>query len=257
VTEDAAVALAPVKSAAGPWKFWGTTLWGLAMLAVGVIICVAGIVGLLFQLNPSPDISDADLLRLMFAHEWVLIVVVAAGYGCGCGILVLAIWLSRLTIGDYLALRIPRLSDVLIGLAGIAVLSVAYSYVARLSGPSSASQFLLDLYHGANVSGGLSILAIALVVLAPVSEEVFVRGFLLRGWTASRLGPIGAVVLTSLVWTALHAGYDALALIDIFFAGLWLGWIRLRSGSTLATMILHASQNAAALALAMISYPPA
>jgi membrane protease YdiL (CAAX protease family) len=55
----------------------------------------------------------------------------------------------------------------------------------------------------------------------------------------------------------MHVSYDAMALLDVFLIGLWLGWIRLRSGSTFVTMILHASQNGAVLAIAMLFYPPA
>ena len=73
--------------------------------------------------------------------------------------------------------------------------------------------------------------------------EVLIRGFLYRGWAASRLGPIGAVVLTSAVWTILHTQYDWLVLSQIFCIGLLLGAIRRRGGSTTSTMILHAIQN--------------
>jgi membrane protease YdiL (CAAX protease family) len=43
---------------------------------------------------------------------------------------------------------------------------------------------------------------------------------------------------------------------DIFAIGLLLGWIRQRSGSTLTTIVLHATQNAAGLAMVAIIYPP-
>jgi uncharacterized protein len=255
VTDNAIAGTAPTPPA-GPWKFWGTVLWGLAMLTVGVTICLIGIVALLFQLDPGPDLSQEQLARLLLSHDTALVAIFALSYGCAAAILLLAVRLSRLSIRDYLALRLPRPSDVAIGFAGIVMIYVAVAYIGYLSGPSRATSLMVDLYHGASASGGLFVLAIGLVVLAPVSEEIFVRGFLLRGWSSSRLGPVGAVVLSSLTWTAMHAGYDAVALVEIFLAGLWLGWIRLRSGSTVATMILHAAQNAAVLALAMVFYPP-
>jgi uncharacterized protein len=254
VTENAIVAAPPDP---GPWKFWGTTLWGLAILAVGVIVCVIGIVALLFQLDPGPDLSEEQLTQLLLSHAMALVVIFALGYGFAGAILLLAVRLSRLSMRDYLALRLPRPSDVAIGFVGIVIIYVAISCIGYLSGPSRATNLMIDLYHGASASGGLIALAIGLVVVAPISEEMLVRGFLMRGWAASRLGPVGAVVLSSLAWTAMHAGYDAVALIDIFLAGLWLGWIRLRSGSIIATMILHAAQNAAVLGLAMVFYPPA
>jgi uncharacterized protein len=249
VTDDATLAPPPpVTSPAGPWKFWGTTLWGLAMLAVGLAINVIGIVALLFQLDPGPDLTPEQLVKLLLGHMTELTVIFGLSYATAFGVLLLAVWPSRLSLRDYLALNLPRVRDVLIGLAGIVVFFVGYALIAEIVGPDrSSSHYISDLYRGARAANALPLLAVLIVVVAPVSEEIFVRGFLLRGWAASRLGAVGAVVLTSLVWTALHAGYDALALGGIFIAGLWLGWIRLRSGSTLVTILLHAVQNAAAM----------
>ena len=47
---------------------------------------------------------------------------------------------------------------------------------------------------------------------APLSEELLFRGFLFSGLAKSKLGLLGAGVLTSLLWTLLHLGYSIFGL---------------------------------------------
>ena len=61
---------------------------------------------------------------------------------------------------------------------------------------------------------------LALVIGAPVSEEVLFRGYLLNRLAHTRLGFAGASVLATLAWTLLHFGYSAIGLFEVFAAGL-------------------------------------
>jgi hypothetical protein len=45
------------------------------------------------------------------------------------------------------------------------------------------------------------------------------------------------------LWAALHVQYDWTGILQIFIIGLFLGWMRWRSGSTLLTLLLHALFN--------------
>jgi uncharacterized protein len=89
---------------------------------------------------------------------------------------------------------------------------------------------------------------IAFVVAAPISEEFFARGFLYRGWSESFLGPVGGIILSSLVWTALHLQYNWYFFGEVFSIGLLLGYLRYRFNSTWLTVIVHGLNNLAALA---------
>jgi membrane protease YdiL (CAAX protease family) len=82
--------------------------------------------------------------------------------------------------------------------------------------------------------------------VAPVTEELLTRGFLYRGWSESALRPGGAIVLSSLVWTAMHLQYDWFFFAEVFSIGLLFGYLRYRSGSILLTVILHGLNNLAA-----------
>jgi membrane protease YdiL (CAAX protease family) len=79
-----------------------------------------------------------------------------------------------------------------------------------------------------------------------MSEEFFARGFLYRGWSESSLRPVGAIVLSSLAWTALHLQYDWFFFGEVFSIGLLLGYLRYRTGSTWVTIVLHGLNNLAA-----------
>jgi len=84
---------------------------------------------------------------------------------------------------------------------------------------------------------------IALVVATPIFEELLYRGFVFEGIRASRLGGVGAVLITALVWTLIHQEYDPLEFALIFIIGLMLGIARLRTGSVLLTIAMHMLHN--------------
>ncbi len=94
---------------------------------------------------------------------------------------------------------------------------------------------------------GEPIFYIGLLVAAPVGEEIFFRGFLLEGFRHSRLGPIGAVLLVSLLWAAVHIQYDLIHMSYVFAAGLLLGAARLRTGSLGAVIGMHSAVNGLAI----------
>jgi membrane protease YdiL (CAAX protease family) len=85
---------------------------------------------------------------------------------------------------------------------------------------------------------------IVLVICAPVLEEMFFRGFLFKGWQASKLGAVGAIILTSLLFTAIHAQqYDASILAFLLIFSFILGFARYRSGSLYLPIYLHLLNN--------------
>ena len=64
-----------------------------------------------------------------------------------------------------------------------------------------------------------------------------------RGWARSERFAWPAIVVISVLWAGLHVQYDWTGMLQIFVIGLFFGWMRLRSGSTLLTFLLHALFN--------------
>ena len=77
-------------------------------------------------------------------------------------------------------------------------------------------------------------------------EEVFFRGFLYGGLSTSAIGPIGAIIVTSAAWAAIHVQYGLYELITIFLFGLILGGARMHCRSLLVPFALHSVNNFAA-----------
>jgi len=159
----------------------------------------------------------------------------------------LAIRLSRTPFADYLALRWPSWSNVAIGAVALIVLVGGWEVLSGVTGRESTPGFMMDVLKSARADGALWLLVIAFCVAAPVTEELFARGFLYRGWSESFLGPAGAIVLSSLVWTALHLQYDWYFFGEVFSIGLLLGYLRYRFHSTWLTIIVHGLNNLAAV----------
>ena len=81
------------------------------------------------------------------------------------------------------------------------------------------------------------------IIVAPAGEEIMFRGFLFRGWARSERSAWPAIVVISVLWAGLHVQYDWTGMLQIFVIGLFLGWVRWRSGSALLTFLLHALFN--------------
>jgi membrane protease YdiL (CAAX protease family) len=83
---------------------------------------------------------------------------------------------------------------------------------------------------------------VSFVVVAPLSEELLFRGVLLRGLGVLH-GRVVALVASSALFALAHLGaWSALAYALV--AGLVLGAVVLRTGSTIASIALHAGVNA-------------
>jgi membrane protease YdiL (CAAX protease family) len=103
-------------------------------------------------------------------------------------------------------------------------------------------------------SDGWPLLALAAVVGAPLAEELTFRGFFYGVLAASPAGPTVAIIASSALWAALHASYSAYGLAAIFLIGLYLGWLRQKTGSLWPPVICHAVYNAA-IAVALAAAP--
>jgi hypothetical protein len=96
-------------------------------------------------------------------------------------------------------------------------------------------------------AGSVALLWLAIVVAAPLAEEVLFRGFLFTGFAASPLGAMGTIFLTSLVWAAIHVQYDLYGRFMIFLSGLLLGWARWRTQSVTTPILMHSFMNLVAM----------
>src|SRR5882757_8283161 len=226
------------------WKFWGTSLWGLFIFAAmfaGQIAVVAW-----FVLRREGPIDLAAAIHVVGGGLTISLSVIM-GLPAVLAALWVAIRFSRTPFADYLAMRWPSWTELLIGVIALFVLVMGWDLLSRATGREVTPGFMGEVLQSARADGALWLLVIAFTVAAPVTEEFFARGFLYRGWSESSLGIAGAILLSSLVWTALHLQYDWFFFGEVFSIGLLLGYLRFRYNSTWLTVVLHGLNNTAAV----------
>lgn len=229
-----------------PWKFWGSCLWtGLAIL-VWVAVQFLVIVALLLWFNIGDDLSTPQV-ESFASHALAVSLVSIAAVPAELAVIWLAVRWVRWDFAGYLALVWPQRRDVLVGLACIAVLLPLADLSSYLTGQPIVPDFVRNLYVTARDSNTIWLLAIALVIAAPLAEELVFRGFMFRGLAASRAGVLGAILIPSAIWAVMHIQYSPFYLMHIFIIGLLFGWLRWRSGSTTLTLFLHAIINLTSL----------
>lgn len=150
------------------------------------------------------------------------------------------------------ALRGPKWHDVGRAVAGILcyfVLFVAFLAVVNSIVPiDTTKEQAIGFNH--NIQGVSLLLAFAsLVILPPIAEEIFFRGFL-YGTLRAKGARFGlATLITSLLFGSLHlfgSGDGSLlwiAFLDTFVLSLVLCYLRETTGSIWASMLVHAIKN--------------
>ncbi|MEA2862911.1 MAG: protease family protein [Bradyrhizobium sp.] len=243
---DAAVLTPVIPTQRQPriWKFWGTALWGLFVFAAMFVGQIAVVVW--FMLRRGGPFDFAAAVHVVGGGLTISLSVIM-GLPAVVAALWIAIRLSGTSFSDYLALRGTSWKNFLIGAVALGILVMGWDLLSGAVGREVEPGFMAEVLRSARADGALWLLVIAFCVAAPVSEELFARGFLYRGWSETFLRPAGAIVLSSVAWTALHLQYDWFFFGEVFSIGLLLGYLRYRFHSTWLTIVLHGLNNLAAV----------
>ncbi|MBI3709228.1 MAG: CPBP family intramembrane metalloprotease [Proteobacteria bacterium] len=234
------------------WGPFATLLWSALVI---LLFVVAQIVCVIFYIaagrgTPAPtEISgivtslaeDGELLSLStFATTLVTAAAVTA-----------IIKLRRGSdLKDYLGLVLPGRRQLWQWVAAIIAFNALSDLLSIAVGKPLVPEFLLNAYSSSESTWAFWA---AVVIAAPLGEELLFRGFLLRGLSASRLGAYGAVVATSVAFALMHVQYDFYGIATVIVLGLFLGMARIKTGSIFLAMIMHALANLEATAEAALS----
>ena len=217
------------------WGYWTTLGWAAIAFFVGQFIGF----GVLLALRAG---TWNTIAQTPFDGVLVTSFIVISN-PVTIGILAFAVWLKHAPQTEYFALRRPDRRDLAIGIGWLVLLIAASDALLYLSGRDLVTTFQLQSYTSAVAEGWVTPMLFAAIVIAPAGEEMMFRGFLFRGWARSERSAWPAIFFISVLWAGLHVQYDWTGVLQIFVVGLFLGWMRLRSGSTLLTFILHALFN--------------
>ena len=223
----------PSQSQLPPWGPVASIAWLMVAFVIAGIVTVI-VYGAWFGERARPANLNYDGM-LVAVGALVSIPVEVA-------VLAAAIRLRRWTAADYLAINVPRRGEIIMAAICVIALGLAFNAVLYVTGHDIVTPFQIEAYRTAKDAGWLPWLFVAIVVFAPVGEEIAFRGFLYRGLVRPGYEQL-AIVVISLAWALLHIQYDWLGMAQIFAAGLTLGWFRWASGSTTLTIIMHVLIN--------------
>jgi membrane protease YdiL (CAAX protease family) len=217
------------------WGFWSSLGWVVLAVTVATVSIVPLSIGY-YSLNALTGIRlDGQTLQSL-------------GYAAFSALAVVIIALAAARRADwkvYLGLVWPRWS--FIGLAfAVLVVEVAFNVglFSLLPIVDDSTSGVVDEYQAAIGNPvAMTLFFLSLTVIAPVSEEIAFRGFLLRGWMSTRLGVIGAIVLSSLLFAAVHGPNQLAVFLSLFVGGMLLATMRWLSGSIVPTILMHATWN--------------
>lgn len=227
------------------WTITGTLLWSVVLFGVMAICGVVAVIALARWRGITLS-DDAVAIKGALNPVWLASLTSIVTLPPLC----LVLWIASRTIGrrfsDYLALRAPTPRHAAIGLAATLALVALSDMVEYVFGLPSGAKAMGDGIAAAPSFAMLSLAAISLIVTTPIGEEIVFRGFIYPGLAASPLRPVGAVVVSAILFTAMHVQYGMVGLAEVLVMGLLFGTMRALSGSTLLTIGMHAIVNSVA-----------
>lgn len=221
-----------------PWGFWATLGLGVALLVVFVVaqsIAIGMFVGVKVAMGGDLNVVNIASNGLLVSYAMCFCAPVVVAF------VALAAWLrGGMPLDEYLGLKRLTWKSALLSVLSLAPLYLVWAAAEKVFHLREIPDFMIEMYRTA---GSLPLLYVAVVVAAPVTEELLFRGFLFEGFRRSRIGAVGATLLTSLMWASIHLQYEIAEMSFIFLFGLVLGFVRAKTGSIFAPILAHALSN--------------
>jgi membrane protease YdiL (CAAX protease family) len=224
------------------WSPWATAGWGLLIFIVWTIsqtIPFFFASALLRQQNGGKEFSEQ--LKALTGNSHVLALAVLIGALVAFGFIWLIIFARRgAKFPEYLGLH-PLKWKTALGVQGFALLFCLASDLLTYSlGRDIVPQFQLDFYP---TSGSPALLILGVCLVGPLFEEIYFRGFIFEGLRNSKLGNVGAALLTTAAWAGLHTQYNVYEITTLFAGGLVLAYLRVVTGTLWSCVLFHIVTN--------------
>lgn len=238
-------ARAPAFGYGPPWGYVTTLAWVALAFLLSAGAAYFGYAAL----------YGGDIQRAMGGgYDGVLVAIsTLIGAPVQVALLVLAVYLRRWPVARYLGLVLPSRRETVAAVGILVGLTILLEGSLLVFGQDLVPPFQREIYPSAKAAGWLLALLVAIILFGPAAEEIIFRGFMYRGFVRAPGHEPYAILILTLGFTALHAAqYDWVGLAQVFVLGLFLGWVRWRSGSTLLTILLHILVNLEAMVITAI-----
>lgn len=218
-----------------PWGclFW--SIWAMMLIPMGMMDVLNLISPGSYEAAFATETVDA------YAQRWVMLAI-----GMSVTLTAMMVWAEFVGAGPF---------------AGSIKLSSRWMFVSLIGGPAVLFAVLLGMdfiFAGEGTNWALRddisaelmdpdnygiLFAVLIVGIYPITEEIAYRGIGM-GYLLSRgMEPAFAIGLVSFVWTLTHLQATPLGLVPIFIAGIFFGWLRVRTGSMAAPIVAHMAAN--------------
>jgi uncharacterized protein len=234
------VAAEVVEEPKSPWGLWMTLLLSFLVMAVffavqtGVAIVCFVIAIACGQFDPR---GNPEFIQQFAECGWVLAATTWACLPFTIGAIYFFVRLrKRWTLREYLGWEPVPFRQACLWLTAVAAFLSASEFCSWWLELSNESNWMKNI---GETAGWLPLVWATMLIAAPVFEECFFRGFFFRGLQASLLGSPGAIIVTSIVWAAIHLQYDFYQIVVIFLGGCLIGAARAVTGSCKMAIGMH------------------
>lgn len=225
-----------------PWGIWATI--GFSSIIIVLFLLIQFLGASVFAIVASqndPNLNFDEFTASLQTNGFLIASVTCATTITTVGLIALfASFRKGTTVKQYLHLYPVSAKTLYVWIGVVLVFAIAWDGLTYLLDRPVIPEFMLRAYETAYL---VPLLWLAIVIAAPLAEELFFRGFLFEGLRYTRLGTIGTVVITSLLWAVIHLQYGPYEITTVFILGLLLGVARLVTGSIYIPILMHALVN--------------
>ena len=224
------------------WGLTGTLVWSAIIAISFVLIQIVTMIVFIGVENPAIKPEDLDVFVNQNQLNGLFLSFATLATFIGCSLIMLGVIKLKkgANIQHYLGLNLVDVKTVRFWFLVFIVMMLFSELLTYLLGKPLVPEFVTSIYTSTD---SIWLLWLAIVIAAPVFEELFFRGFIITGLSKTFMGPLGAIILSSLTWAAIHVQYDLYLIVTIFVFGLVLGFVRLKTNSVLLTIALHGFMN--------------
>lgn len=221
-----------------PESLWKTFLWLIIILLLPSLIFLI-FFGLCFLINEGQNfnnkgfelwfLSISTFLTLKLLAPFITIPLLIKASGIK----------NKVNYLDYWALKQVNTKELIKWLiVGLIFWLIATS--AEEFFKINVEQFMLDVKGAINSLEMAILMLVTICLVGPVVEELVFRGWLFSQIEQTKLGSIGALFLSSILFTVIHTQYDSLiTVIMIFMQSLFLGFIRYKTCNISYSIAIH------------------
>jgi len=229
-----------------PLSFIKIILWTVALLFLAQIV-LGFLVGLIYGIVNAKDYSEQSFEQFISYTPYMLI------FSMASSLLTIPL-LKRATYKstwkecfEFWAIKPIVKKELMQWLVISLSLWIIITVLARLI-EFPIEQFMLDIKDSTQGSWAVLIVFLVICIVAPIIEELIFRGWLFGQLELTRLGNIGAITVSTFVFTVIHYQYEQLAtFFFVFVVGLFLAIIRSKTKNLGYCIFAHMFFNTLAM----------